>query len=82
MRDGGGGDAIIQRLLSEITKHPEVEIHYGTEVTKIISDEAADPRDVNVRKEDGFLHNPYAPNVILACVGFKETQETSARFIG
>lgn len=78
----GGGNAIIQRLLTDIRKFPNAEFHYQTEASRLLTDESGAIKGLKVRKSDGLLHDLYAPNVMLACGGFEGNQEMLARYIG
>ncbi|KAI0197553.1 succinate dehydrogenase/fumarate reductase flavoprotein subunit [Astrocystis sublimbata] len=78
----GGGNAIIQRLLDDIRKFPNVDFHYETEAVKILQSDSGAMKGLKVRKNDGLLHDLCAPNVMLACGGFEGNQEMLARYIG
>ncbi len=78
----GGGNAIIQKLLTDIRTFPGADFHYKTEATKLITDESGAIKGIKVRKDDGLLHDLYAPNVMLACGGFEGNQEMLARYVG
>ncbi|KAF6831305.1 succinate dehydrogenase fumarate flavoprotein subunit [Colletotrichum plurivorum] len=75
----GGGNAIIQNLLSHIRQFDSVDILYQTEAAHLLTTEAGSIRGLKVRKTDGLLHNLLAPTVMLACGGFEANQEMLAR---
>ena len=78
----GGGNAIIQNLLSKIREFPNCDILYQTEAIKLITNDDGSIKGLKVRKSDGLLHDLYAPNVMLACGGFEGNQEMLTRYIG
>ena len=78
----GGGNAIIQNLLSKIRSFDNCDILYQTEAARLLTTDAGAIRGLKVRKMDGLLHDLLAPNVMLACGGFEGNQEMLARYIG
>jgi tricarballylate dehydrogenase len=78
----GGGNAIIQNLLSKIRKFDNCDILYQTEAARLLTTDAGAIRGLKVRKMDGLLHDLLAPNVMLACGGFEGNQEMLARYVG
>ncbi|KAE9582418.1 3-ketosteroid 1-dehydrogenase helE [Colletotrichum fructicola] len=78
----GGGNAIIQNLLSHIQAFDQVDIFYQTEAVRLLTTDAGCVRGLKVRKTDGLLHDLVAPTVMLACGGFEANQEMLARYIG
>ena len=78
----GGGNAIIQNLLSKIRTFDNCDILYQTEAARLLITDAGAIRGLKVRKMDGLLHDLLAPNVMLACGGFEGNQEMLARYIG
>lgn len=78
----GGGKAITWKLFDHILSFDNVDIHWETEALKLITDDAGAIRGLKVRKNDGYLHDLLAPNVVLACGGFEGNQEMLARYIG
>ncbi|KAI8298363.1 3-ketosteroid 1-dehydrogenase helE [Colletotrichum sp. SAR11_240] len=71
----GGGNAIIQNLLSHIKSFDHVDILYQTEAVRLLTTDAGSIQGLKVRKTDGFLHDLLAPTVMLACGGFEANQE-------
>ncbi|KAK4982190.1 hypothetical protein LTR66_009422 [Elasticomyces elasticus] len=78
----GGGRAVIDCLFKHITSRDNCDVHWETEATKLLTDNAGAIRGVKVRKNDGLLYDLIAPNVVLACGGFEGNQEMLARYIG
>ena len=78
----GGGKAIIWKLFEKIHSYDNCDIHWETEATRLIMDEAGAVQGLKVRKGDGRLHNLNAPNVVLACGGFEGNREMLARYVG
>ncbi|KAK6391515.1 hypothetical protein LTR65_004350 [Meristemomyces frigidus] len=78
----GGGKAIIAKLFDDLQSYDNCEVLWETEAVRLITDEAGAIRGLKVRKNDGLLHDLFAPNVVLACGGFEGNQEMLARYIG
>ncbi|TKA82398.1 hypothetical protein B0A55_01429 [Friedmanniomyces simplex] len=78
----GGGKAIIAKLFDQIKEYDNCDIHWETEAIRLTTDDAGAIRGLKVRKNDGYLHDLLAPNVVLACGGFEGNQEMLARYVG
>ena len=78
----GGGNAIITKLMEDVKSYDNCDIHWETEARGLLTDEQGAIRGVKVRKNDGFVQELTAPNVVLACGGFEGNNEMLARYIG
>lgn len=67
----GGGKAIIGKLFEHIDKYKNCDVVYETEAMKLMTEDSGAIKGLKVRKSDGLLHDLVAPNVVLACGGFK-----------
>lgn len=78
----GGGVAIINKVFEHIQKYDNLDVHWETEATKLLTDDAGAIRGLKVRKSDGLLHDLLASDVVLACGGFEGNQEMLAKYVG
>ncbi|KAF5521767.1 3-ketosteroid 1-dehydrogenase helE [Colletotrichum aenigma] len=68
----GGGNAIIQSLLTHIKAFDQADILYQNEAVRLLTTDAGSVRGLKVRKTDGLLHDLLAPTVMLACLKYNK----------
>lgn len=73
----GGGKAIISKLFEHIRDYSNCDIHWETEAVKLITDDSGAIKGIKVRKSDGFIHDLFASDVVLACGGFEGGDQIS-----